>query len=75
MRVALNEGSTYNSLAADKPVALKFRIEVEFRNVGFWGKGNSGVLREKTSRSKERTNNKLNPHMTPGRGIEPRPHW
>ena len=30
--------------------------------------------RRKTSRSKERTNNKLNPHMTPGPGIEPRPH-
>ena len=24
---------------------------------------------------KDRTNNKLNPHMTPGAGIEPRPHW
>ena len=24
---------------------------------------------------KERTNNELNPHMTPGPGIEPRPHW
>ena len=23
----------------------------------------------------ELTNNKLNPHMTPGPGIEPRPHW
>ena len=22
-----------------------------------------------------RTNNKLNPHMTPSRGIEPGPHW
>ena len=31
--------------------------------------------RRKTSRSKERTNNKLNPHMTPGPGIEPGPHW
>ena len=24
---------------------------------------------------KERTNNKLNPHMVPGPGNEPRPHW
>ena len=31
--------------------------------------------RRKTSRSKERTNNKLNPHMTPGLGMEPRIHW
>ena len=28
----------------------------------------------KNLRSKERTNNKLNPHITPGPGIEPRPH-
>ena len=29
------------------------------------------------ARSKERTNNKLNPNppMTPGPGIEPGPHW
>ena len=26
-------------------------------------------------RNKERTNNKLEPHITPGPGIEPRPHW
>ena len=31
--------------------------------------------RRKTSRSKERTNNKLYPHMTPGPIIEPGPHW
>ena len=29
----------------------------------------------KTTRSKGITNNKLNPHMTPGPKIEPRPHW
>ena len=29
----------------------------------------------KTSRSKERVNKKLNPHITPGPGIEPGPHW
>ena len=38
-------------------------------------KGKKQRIRRKTSRSKERTNNKLNPHMTPGPGIEPRPHW
>ena len=26
-------------------------------------------------RSKDETNNKLNPHMTPGPGVEPGPHW
>ena len=30
---------------------------------------------ENTSQSKDRTNNKLNPHMTPCPGIEPGPHW
>ena len=25
--------------------------------------------------ARTRTNNKLNPHMTPGPRIEPRPHW
>ena len=30
---------------------------------------------EKTPQSKETTNNKLNPHMTPGPGIEPGTHW
>ena len=31
--------------------------------------------RRKTLGARERTNNKLNPHMTPGPGIEPVPHW
>ena len=33
---------------------------------------------EKSSRGlgvRTRTNNKLNPHMTPSPGIEPGPHW
>ena len=30
---------------------------------------------EKNPQSKAKTNNKLNPHMTPGPGIEPGPHW
>jgi len=30
---------------------------------------------EKTLGARTRTNNKLNPYMTPGPGIEPRPHW
>ena len=30
---------------------------------------------EKTLRARTRTNNKLNPHMTPGPGFEPGPHW
>jgi len=29
----------------------------------------------KRNGARTRTNNKLNPHMTPGPGIEPGPHW
>jgi len=29
----------------------------------------------KTLGARARTNNKLNPHMTPGPGIEPGTHW
>ena len=30
---------------------------------------------EKNPQGKARTNNKLNPHMTPGPGFEPGPYW
>ena len=30
---------------------------------------------KKTLCARTRTNNKLNPHMTPSPGIEPEPHW
>ena len=30
---------------------------------------------EKNPRSKERAIYKLHPHMTPGKGVEPGPHW
>ena len=32
------------------------------------------TTRRKTLEARTRTNNKLNPHMTPGPGIEPGPH-
>ena len=41
---------------------------MEFGNVGFYGG-------RKTLGARTRTNNELNPHMTPGPGIEPGPHW
>ena len=41
----------------------------------FLGEGKTGVPREKPLGARTRTNNKLNPHMTPSPGIEPRPHW
>ena len=44
-----------------------------------WGhfeeRGKTGVPREKPLGARTRTNNKLNPHMTPRPGIEPGPHW
>ena len=52
-----------------------FLIEVEFGNVGFWGEGKTGVPGEKPLGTKERTNNKLNPHMASTPGFEPGPHW
>ena len=60
----------------DKPVALKFQVELEFRNVSFEEGGKTGAVPgEKTLGARIRTNNKLNPHKTPSPGIEPGPHW
>ena len=51
-------------------------MELEVRSVGFFlGEGKTGVPGEKPLGARTRTNNKLNPHMTPSPGIEPRPHW
>ena len=36
--------------------------------------GKTGVPKEKPLRAESRTNNKRNPHMTPGSEIEPRRH-
>ena len=52
-----------------------FQIELEFGNVGFCGGRKTGVPGEKSLGAGTRTNNKLNPHMTPSPGIEPEPHW
>ena len=52
-----------------------FQIELEFESVGFWGEGKTGVPGEKPVEAKERTNNKLNPHMVSTPGFEPEPHW
>ena len=47
------------------------QIELEFGSVGFWEEGKIGTTREKLIGARDRTNNKLNPHMakwlsTPG---------
>ena len=52
-----------------------FQIELEFVSVGFGGEGKTGVPGEKPLGAKERTNNKLNPHMALTPGFEPGPHW
>ena len=41
----------------------------------FFGGRKTGVPGEKPLGAETRTNNKLNPHMTPRPGIEPGPHW
>ena len=56
----------HNSLKTDKPVALEFPIELEFRNVGFCGGRKTGEPGEKPS---EQGKNQ------PGPGFEPGPHW
>ena len=66
---------THNSSSTDKPVALEFPIELEFRNFVFLRKEENRRTQRKTLGGRARTNNKLNPHMTPGPGIEPGTHW
>ena len=39
------------------------RVLEVFESVGFWGEGKTGVPGEKPLVARERTNNKLNPHM------------
>ena len=50
-----------------------FQIELEFRSVGFWGEGKTGLPGEKPLGARTRTNNKLHPHMTPR--LRNRTHW
>jgi len=48
---------------------------LEFGNVGSSGEGKTGVPGEKAYGAEKRTNNELNPHMTPCPGIKPMTHW
>ena len=65
MRVTLNS-------KADKPVAL---ISGSNWNVKCWFslRGENRRAKRKTIGAGTQTNNKLNPHVTPGMGIKPRP--
>ena len=51
------------------------QIELKFGNVPFWGEGKTEVAGEKPLRARMRTNNKLNPRLTPGPRIKSGPHW
>ena len=54
-----------------------FPIKLEFGSVGL-RRGENRSTRRKTSRAKERTNNKLNPlgkHVASTPLLEPWPHW
>ena len=51
------------------------KLELEFGNVGFWGEGKTGVPGKKPFGAETRTNNKLDPHITPSPGIETGTHW
>ena len=44
-------------------------------SVGCDGEGKTGVPRENPFGARERTNNKLNPHMVSMPGFKPGPHW
>ena len=49
-------------------------VELEFRHVGLRGEGKTAVPGETPLGARERTNNKLNPHMASTPGFEPGPH-
>ena len=51
------------------------RVLEVFGSVGFWGEGKTGVPGEKPLGTRERTNNKLNPHIALTPGFEPGPDW
>ena len=56
----------------DKTRGPHFRVELEFGEFVFV-EGGKPENPEKTLGAGTRTNNKLNPHVTPGPGIEPGP--
>ena len=51
-----------------------FQIELEFGSVHFLGERKTGVHGDKPLGARERTNNKLNPHITLTPGFEPGPN-
>ena len=59
----------------DKPVALEFLIELEFRNVDFCGGRNTGEPGEKPLEQGREPSTNSTHIMTPGPVIEPGTHW
>ena len=64
-----------NSKQHYKICICEFQIELEFGSVGFYGEGKTGIPGEKPLGARERTNNKLNPHMELTPGFKPGSHW
>ena len=68
------------NLAIDNPGAgssfplSQCQIRIRIMNFGFCGRRKTGGLGEKPF-GRMRTNNKLNPQVTPGLGIKPWPQW
>ena len=63
-----------------KPEAHDKVLDNNPDRIGIWEcwfmrRGETGVPGEKPLGARTRTNNKLNPHMTPSPGITPGPHW
>ena len=52
-----------------------FLVELEFGNVGFFGKRKTRVPGGKTFGAGTRINSKFDPHVASTPGIEPGPHW
>ena len=52
-----------------------FQARIGIWKCWFLRRGENRSTREKPLGAEKRTNNKLNPNMTPGPGIEPGTHW
>ena len=70
-----NEGDTKHSVTTDKPVVPQLPDRIGIWKFWFFRRGENRSTGEKPLGTRTRTNNKLNPHITPSPGIEPGPHW
>ena len=56
-------------------VVLRLHGQIGIWKCWFLRRGKVRVPEEKPLRARQRTNNKLDPHMASVMGIEPGPHW